>query len=301
MDISIFYEHFDSDKLLVNISMSEYTSFKVGGPVDLMVTPSNTEEIRSAINLCKSNGLPYFVMGKGSNLLVRDLGFRGVIISLSKKLEKIERLEDCTIKAEAGVSLAKLAAYAADVGLAGLEFASGIPGSLGGALYMNAGAYDYDMSGVVSCAGLIDENGDEQDMQVNEMSLGYRTSIFQSKGYIIKDVTLKLHAGDRELIKAKMMELNNRRKVSQPLEMPSAGSTFKRPEGYYAAKLIDDCGLKGYSIGGAKVSEKHAGFIVNYDNATASDILSLMEYVKDRVYEKFGVMLVPEVEVLGSV
>ena len=298
MDLNIFFDHFTPEKLLTDACMSEYTSFKVGGPADLMVMPSSAEEIMTALSLCKSRGLPYFVMGKGSNLLVMDSGFRGVIINISKNFDKIEQIDECTIKAESGVTLAKLAAFAAEVSLSGLEFASGIPGSLGGALYMNAGAYNEEMAGVVVCAGLIDEDGNEISMKKNEMALGYRTSIFQNKKYIITDCTLKLHAHDKEQIKAKMLELNSRRKISQPLDLPSGGSTFKRPPGYYAAKLIDESGLKGFSIGGAKVSEKHAGFIVNYNNASAADIIALMERVKRTVYEKFGVMLVPEVEIL---
>ena len=298
--IDVFYEQFEDKMLLRDANMREYTSFKVGGAADLMVMPTNSDEVKRAIKLCKENNAPYFVMGKGSNFLVRDTGFRGVVINLSKGLEKIESLDDTTIKAEAGITLAKLAGFAAELSLSGLEFASGIPGSLGGALYMNAGAYDYDMSGVVICASVIDECGNEVVMQAAEMALGYRTSVFHSKKYVIKDCTLKLHKGDKDAIKAKMLELNNRRKVSQPLDLPSAGSTFKRPLGYYAAKLIDDCGLKGFSIGGAMVSEKHAGFVVNYNNATASDILTLMKHIQNTVFEKFGVTLVAEVEVLGE-
>jgi len=300
MNSNVFYEHFCEEKLLRNANMSEYTSFKVGGAADLMVMPSNISDIRQAISLCKSNAIPYFVMGKGSNVLVKDAGFRGVIINLSKGFEQIEQVDEYVVKAEAGVSLAKLAAFVADASLEGLEFASGIPGSLGGALYMNAGAYDYDMSGVVLSAELIDEDANVLMMQASEMALGYRTSVFHGGKYIIANCTLKLRLGAKEAIKAKMLELNNRRKVSQPLELPSAGSTFKRPPGYYAAKLIDDAGLKGFSVGGAMVSDKHAGFVVNYNNATASDILALMDYVKKDVYEKFGVVLVPEVEVLGE-
>jgi len=299
MDISIFCEHFAPEKLLANAYMNEYTTFKVGGCADLMIIPSSAYEIKKAVDLCKSDGLSYFVMGKGSNLLVKDSGFRGVIINMAKNFEKIEQIDDRTIKAESGVTLAKLAAFVGEISLSGLEFASGIPGSLGGALYMNAGAYGEEMSGIVIQAGLIDENGNEFTMEKNEMDLGYRTSVFQSKNYIIKDCTLKLNPYDKEKIKQRTLELNNRRKISQPLDLPSGGSTFKRPVGHYAADLIDKSGLKGYSIGGAMVSEKHAGFIVNYNNATAEDILTLMEHVKSVVYEKFNVTLIPEVEVLG--
>jgi len=300
MNNNLFFDHFDKSKLITNAIMSEYTSFKVGGVADLMFLPSNACDIKTAIGLCKSNDIPYFVMGKGSNVLITDAGFRGVIINMTKGLEAIEQQDEVSIKAESGITLAKLAAFALDISLAGLEFASGIPGSLGGALYMNAGAYDYDMSGVVMSARLMDEHGSEFEMSVSEMGLGYRTSVFNSKKYIILDATLKLQTGDKEQIRAKMLELNNRRKVSQPLELPSAGSTFKRPMGYFAAKLIDDAGLKGFTVGGAMVSEKHAGFVVNYDNASANDILALMTHVKASVYDKFGVSLEAEVEVIGE-
>ena len=299
MDISIFREHFTQEKLLPNALMNEYTAFKIGGPADLLILPSSAEEIRLAISLCKQGNLPYFVMGKGSNLLVKDAGFRGVVINISKNFEHVERVDDCVIRADAGITLAKLAAFAADLGLSGLEFASGIPGSLGGAVYMNAGAYDGAMSDVIRTVGVIDEDGNEFDMSKSEAELGYRSSIFQKTKYIIKNCTLELEPCDKGLIKEKMLDLNGRRKASQPLDLPSGGSTFKRPEGYYAAKLIDDSGLRGYSIGGAKVSEKHAGFVVNYDNATAQDVIDLMEHIKSTVYEKFGVTLVQEIEVLG--
>jgi len=300
MDYSVFCKDFTQEELLFNAPMSEYTSFKAGGAADLMVTPESKEKVKKALLICKSEGLPYFIMGKGSNLLVRDSGFRGIIIYLSKNLEKIELLNDYTIKAEAGITLAKLAGFAMEHSLAGLEFASGIPGSLGGALYMNAGAYDSEMKDVVLSAGLIDDKGNELTMQNGEMQLEYRNSIFQKANYIILDATFRLSKGDKEQIKEKMLELNSRRKDKQPLDLPSGGSTFKRPPGHFASKLIDDAGLKGYSIGGAKVSEKHAGFIVNYNNATANDIIALMEYVKKAVYERFGVMLTPEIEIIGD-
>jgi len=300
MDYSIFCKYFTPEELLSNTPMSEHTSFKVGGAADLMIMPSRATKIKKAIDLCKSEGLPYFIMGKGSNLLVRDSGFRGVVICMSKYLEKIELADDCTIKAEAGTTLSKLASFAMERSLSGLEFASGIPGSLGGALYMNAGAYECEMKDIVLTAGVMNNSGEEFLMHISEMQLGYRSSVFQKSNYIIIDSTLRLSKGDKEQIKEKMLELNSRRKEKQPLDLPSGGSTFKRPEGYYASKLIDDAGLKGFTIGGAKVSEKHAGFIVNYNNATAKDIISLMEHVKSVVYEKFGVMLTPEVEIIGD-
>ncbi|MCL2565390.1 MAG: UDP-N-acetylmuramate dehydrogenase [Defluviitaleaceae bacterium] len=300
IDYNIFYENFASDKLLSNTLMSEYTSFKVGGAADLIIMPTNAEEVKKAINICNDKSFPYFIMGKGSNLLVGDAGYRGIIICMSKNLEKVKLVNDCEIKAEAGITLSKLAGFAMEYSLAGLEFASGIPGSLGGALYMNAGAYDSEMKDVVLSAELIDNKGNELIMQSNEMELGYRSSVFQKNNYIITNVTLKLLKGDKEQIKDKMSDLNGRRKEKQPLDLPSAGSTFKRPPNHFASKLIDEAGLKGFAVGGAKVSEKHAGFIVNYNNATASDIITLMEHVKVTVYEKFGVTLIPEVEIIGD-
>jgi len=299
MDYSIFSKYFEVDKLLFNSAMSEYTSFKVGGPADLIITPANIEDVKSALSLCKSKGLPNFVMGKGSNLLVKDSGYKGVIICTSKSLDNIEFLGEGIIRAGAGTTLAKLAGFAADLSLAGLEFASGIPGSLGGAVYMNAGAYDGEMKDVIVSANVIDEGGNAIAMAKADMAFGYRSSVFQKNKHIIFDVTLSLTKGDKESIREKMLDLNGKRKEKQPLDLPSGGSTFKRPEGHFASKLIDDSGLKGYSIGGAMVSPKHAGFIVNYDNATADDIISLIEHVKLTVFNKFGVKLVPEVEIIG--
>jgi len=300
MDYNIFRGFFANDKLLFSVPMSEYTSFKIGGPADLMIMPTDSWEIKKAIELSNENGLSYHVMGKGSNLLVKDHGFRGVIICTSKNLESFEFLDEHTIKAGAGITLAKLAAFAGEASLTGLEFASGIPGSLGGAVYMNAGAYGGEMKDIVLSAGLIDKNGNEVTIDKSEMALEYRSSIFQKANYIITDCTLRLTKGNKDEIKEKMLDLNGRRKEKQPLDLPSGGSTFKRPEGHFASKLIEEAQLKGYSIGGAKVSEKHAGFIVNYNSATASDVISLIEYVKAKVYDKFAVSLIPEIEIIGE-
>ena len=298
MGYSIFCEHFSKDRLLFDAPMSEYTSFKIGGPADLMVMPVNSEEVQKAVDLCKASGLPYFVMGKGSNLLVKDSGVRGVIINLSKYLESYEFIDDLTLKAGAGITLAKLAGIAADKGLEGLEFASGIPGSLGGAVYMNAGAYDFEMKDVLVSATVLCGDGREKIMDTNDMALGYRSSVFQKSAHIILDATVKLMLGDKDKIREKMLELNGRRKEKQPLDLPSGGSTFKRPEGHFASKLIDDCGLKGFSIGGAKVSEKHAGFVVNYNQATACDVIAVMDHVREKVFKEFGVTLVAEIEII---
>ena len=299
MNYNVFREQFTAEKLIFGAPMSEYTSFKVGGPADLMVLPANPEEAKKAVLLCKANSFPYFIMGNGSNLVVKDSGVRGVIISLSKNFEKVELLDGLTLRADAGITLAKLAGFAAEHELSGLEFASGIPGTLGGAVYMNAGAYGGEMKDLIETVRIINEDGNEFAMDNSELAFDYRSSIFQKSSYIITSCRLKLRKGSREQIKAAMLELNARRKEKQPLELPSGGSTFKRPGGYYAAKLIEDAGLKGFTIGGAKVSEKHAGFIVNYNNAAAGDIIALMEHVKSEVYSAFGILLVPEVEIIG--
>ena len=302
MDLSLFKNEFAAEKLLYNEPMSNYTSFKIGGPADLIVFPETKEEIQKAIWICKEKGFPYFIMGKGSNLLVKDAGYRGVVIALCKNYEDITLLDKNSIYAGAGVTLSKLAGFAMDNSLAGLEFASGIPGSLGGAVFMNAGAYDGEMKDVITSVDLLDENGNEISKTNEEMGFGYRTSIIQKNDgkYIVLGANLKLEAGDSAQIKTKSLELNKRRKDKQPLDLPSAGSTFKRPEGYFAAKLIDDAGLKGLSSGGAMVSEKHCGFIVNFNKATADDVITLIEMVKEKVYKQFSIELEAEIRIIGD-
>ena len=302
MDLSLFESEFAVEKLLYNEPMSNHTSFRIGGPADLIVFPETKAEIQKALLMCKENALPYFIMGKGSNLLVKDAGYSGVIIALSKNYESIQLLDKNNISAGAGISLSKLAGFAMDNSLAGLEFASGIPGSLGGAVFMNAGAYGGEMKDVITSVDLLDENGSEMAMTNEQMEFGYRTSFIQKNDgkYIVLGANMRLETGDVESIKAKSMELNMRRKDKQPLDLPSAGSAFKRPEGYFAAKLIDDAGLRGFSYGGAMVSQKHCGFIVNFNSATADDVITLVRMVKEKVYQQFEIELESEIRIIGD-
>ena len=288
----------DKANIKVDEPMKNHTSFKVGGPADILVTPEDIEQIQAVIKICIENGVKYYLIGNGSNLLVRDGGIRGVVIKLSK-LNKIE-VEGNRIMAQSGASLYNVAQVALDAGLKGFEFASGIPGSIGGASAMNAGAYDGEMSMVLESMLAIDNNGELLTLAKDEMELTYRSSAILKHGYTVVGVTLNLQAGDKEVIKARMDTLAKRRSDKQPLEYPSAGSTFKRPEGYFAGKLIQDCGLKGTCVGDAQVSEKHSGFIINRKNASAQDILSLIMLVQHEVEEKFGVKLHTEVRIWGE-
>ena len=278
--------------------MSTHTSFKIGGKADYFVECDNFDCLKAVLKAIKDCGLDYFILGKGSNLLVSDKGIRGVVVSLGR-LDKIE-VNGESVTAYAGVTLAKLCMAALENSLTGLEFAYGIPGSVGGALYMNAGAYGGEMSQVVTCATVLDKNGDIKEIPLKCMELGYRTSVFKTNGDIILSVKFSLKKGDKAEIKDKMDDFMSRRKDKQPLEYGSAGSTFKRPEGYFAGALIEKNGFKGVSVGGAMVSQKHAGFVINYDNATASDVLALMERIKATVLDKDGVLLEPEVIFVGE-
>jgi UDP-N-acetylmuramate dehydrogenase len=280
--------------------MNKHTSFKVGGPADVFITPQNTKQLLFAINSCKEQGIPFYIMGNGSNLLVRDKGYRGVIIQVYKNISQV-KIEGEYVWAEAGVLLSSLANRLLNENLSGFEFASGIPGTLGGAIYMNAGAYGGEMKQIVRAATVLDEKGKQKVLDVDELSLGYRTSVIQKKGYTVLSARLKLKKGNKEEIGRKIQELTVQRVTKQPLEMPSAGSTFKRPQGYYAGKLILDSGLRGSTIAGAQVSEKHCGFVVNRGNATAKDILHLIAHIQSTVKEKFNVDMEPEVRVIGEV
>ncbi|WP_291632676.1 UDP-N-acetylmuramate dehydrogenase [Clostridium sp.] len=291
-------EVIDKENIVVDESMKNHTSFKVGGPADILVTPRNSEEVRTIIKICKENKVDFYLIGNGSNLIVRDGGIRGVVIKLLK-LDKIE-VEGSKIIAECGASLYNVTKAALGAGLSGIEFASGIPGSIGGASAMNAGAYNGEMSMVLESMLAIDNNGELLNLTNGEMELAYRSSAILKHGYTVISVTLNLKQGDKEAIKARMDDLAERRRDKQPLEYPSAGSTFKRPEGYFSGKLIQDCGLKGFCVGDAQVSEKHSGFIINRKNASAKDILDLIELVQHEVEEKFGVQLHTEVKVLGE-
>lgn len=279
--------------------MKKHTTFQVGGPADCFVKPQNAEEVRKTVTLCREMEIPYFILGNGSNLLVSDKGYRGAIIHIGKALGQVEVHGDC-IRAGAGATLAKVAAKALEAGLTGLEFASGIPGSLGGAVVMNAGAYGGEMVQVIKNVAVLTKEGERKILGPSELDMGYRKSCILPMEYIVTEAELVLLPGEKEKIKAKMEDLASRRREKQPLEFPSAGSTFKRPEGYFAGKLIMDTGLCGFSVGGACVSEKHCGFVVNKGGATAEDVLCLCREVGRRVYEKFGVSLEMEVKTLGD-
>lgn len=278
--------------------MKKHTSFKIGGTADYMTLPESPEEIKSIIELCKERKVPYVIIGNGSNLLVSDKGIEGVVIKISSGMSEMKVYGE-VIHAGAGVLLSTLSKKALEHGLTGLEFASGIPGTLGGAVVMNAGAYGGEMKDVLEKIGYLDAEGNICEMVNENASMGYRTSIFSDSELIVLYCTVRLRKGDKEEISATMNELNAKRREKQPLSLPSAGSTFKRPEGYFAAKLIEDAGLKGFTMGGAAVSEKHSGFVVNIGDATAEDVRKLMSHVKKTVYEKFDVSLEPEVKFLG--
>ena len=279
--------------------MKSHTTVRVGGPADYFVTPHTKEEIRQVIRLCKEEEIPFAVLGNGSNLLVGDKGFRGVIIQLFKNFSNII-IEEENIYAQSGALLVRLANQAAKQGLTGLEFASGIPGTLGGAVVMNAGAYGGEMKDVILWSDVLTEDGEFLRLSGEELELGYRTSVIQKKHYFVLGAALRLKKGDQNEIRSMMEELKEKRVSKQPVEYPSAGSTFKRPEGYFAGKLIMDTGLRGFSVGGAQVSEKHCGFVINKGGATAKDVQLLIKEVADRVEERFGVRLEPEVKMLGE-
>lgn len=283
----------------VNVPMSKYTTFKVGGPADYLVTPSTSEQIKEIIQSCNQYKIKYYILGNGSNVLVRDSGFNGVIIKLHKKFSNY-KIDNKMITAQAGITLLQLAKVAGENSLSGLEFASGIPGTLGGAVTMNAGAYNREMSQVLLSAKVLDDKDEIRTLSLEQLELGYRTSIIIKNKYTLLEATMKLIEGDKQLIQNEVDELMNRRREKQPLDYPSAGSTFKRPTGYFAGKLIMDAGLSGYRIGDACVSPKHCGFIINLGHATANDIIELIDYIKNKVYEKYQVILEPEVKILDE-
>ena len=288
-----------SDNVYRNEPMKRHTTFRIGGPADYYLCPHSAKEIQKVVEICREEKLPYFILGNGSNLLVSDNGYRGVVIRLWKNVSDI-RVEGCLIHAKAGASLAKIAAEALEEGLTGMEFAAGIPGTLGGAVVMNAGAYGGEMKDILKEVLVMDQQGRIFTLEKKDLKLGYRTSAVKEKGYIVLAAVLELRPGDREEIRKLMEDLKQKRVEKQPLDLPSAGSTFKRPEGYFAGKLIMDAGLRGFSVGGAQVSEKHCGFVVNTGGASASDVLTLIREVQKRVREKFGVELETEVKFLGE-
>lgn len=278
--------------------MSAHTTFKIGGPADLFCLPSTADALRELLLWARAEGQPVFALGGGSNLLVRDGGVRGVVVSTAR-LSRIERIEDTWIEAECGVPLAKLASFARDLSLSGLEFAQGIPGSVGGGVYMNAGAYGGSLEQSVRETDALSADGGAVTVRGGEHAFGYRKSCFVDGGTVLR-TRIELSHGDRDEIAAQMDDYRERRRSTQPLEYPSAGSAFKRPPGLFAGKLIQDSGLKGARVGGAQVSEKHAGFIINTGGATASDVLGLIERIQIEVFRQFGVMLESEIRVIGE-
>ena len=286
-------------KVLVNEPMTSHTTFRIGGPADYFVMPETVEELANVLKLCKEENTPYFILGNGSNLLVGDKGFRGVVIQLYKNFDGLS-IEGTKITAKSGAMLIRVAKEAGKAGLTGLEFASGIPGTIGGAMVMNAGAYGGEMKDVVTSVTVLTKDGDIKTLSGDEMNFRYRGSVVEDEGYIVLEAVMELKEGNLEEIQARMDELSVQRRTKQPIEYPSAGSTFKRPEGYFAGKLIQDAELRGYQVGGAQVSEKHCGFVINAGGATAADVMQLMQDVSDKVMEQFGVTLEPEVKRIGE-
>lgn len=285
-------------QVLTDALLSEYTSFKIGGPAAVLVSPANEEEIGAALAIAKRHEVPVFVLGNGTNLLVSDQGYQGMILHIGKNYSSIS-VEGNVIRAQAGALLSRTARQAYLHGLTGMEFAAGIPGSLGGAVSMNAGAYGGEMKDILTEVTLMDRSGNIFTLPAEEMDLSYRHSCVFDRELIVLSATMVLREGDPAAIEARMNELAEARRSKQPLEYPSAGSTFKRPEGYFAGKLIQDAGLKGFAVGGAQVSEKHSGFVINTGGATAADVIQLIKEVQRRVYEDAGVVMEPEVRMLG--
>ncbi len=288
---------FPNSTVLTEEPMKGHTTFRIGGPADIYID-LDFDDITPVIDYLKKTDIPFTVIGNGSNLLVSDDGVEGVVLALGKKAGKIE-IADTKVVAQAGALLSTVANVAAEAGLTGLEFASGIPGTLGGAVYMNAGAYGGEIKDVIEAVTVYTPDFKKKILTADDLQLSYRHSLLMEEEGYVTEVVLRLQKGDKAEIKARIEEIKNQRVEKQPLNFPSAGSTFKRPTGYFAGKLIDDAGLRGYSVGDAQVSEKHCGFVINKGNATAHDVLQLMQDVDEKVYEKFGVHLTPEVRIIG--
>ena len=286
-------------EILVAEPMKNHTTFRIGGPADALALPKTPEEVAEVVRFCHEHAQPYYVLGNGSNLLVSDEGYRGLVLQLYRNFNDIQ-VKGETITVQSGAMLAAVARTAYQTGLTGLEFASGIPGTIGGAVVMNAGAYGGEMKNVLKEVTVLTKEGEVLVIPAKALELGYRTSVIPKNGWIVLGAVLQLKKGDQEQILARMEELKEQRITKQPLDLPSAGSTFKRPEGYFAGKLIMDAGLRGFTVGGAQVSEKHCGFVVNRGNATAADVWELICEVKRRVKEMTGVELEPEVKLLGD-
>ncbi|MDD6794222.1 MAG: UDP-N-acetylmuramate dehydrogenase [Clostridiaceae bacterium] len=294
----LFQKIYDKDNIKIDEMMNEHIYFKVGGPADIFLTPSSVEQLVQTLKLCKEKKIPYYIIGNGSNLLVKDGGIRGVVIELTK-MNSIS-VEGNVIKAGTGTLLKDVSKKAVDNSLTGFEFACGIPGSVGGAVFMNAGAYNGEINNVIKSATVIDNDCNIIVLNKKELELGYRTSKVMKENLVVISAEFELTSGEVEKIQARVDDLTTRREEKQPLEYPSAGSTFKRPEGYFAGKLIQDAGLKGCTIGGAMVSKKHSGFVINKGGATAKDILDLIAHIQAEVKSQFGVDLYPEVRILGE-
>lgn len=289
----------DKSEIMVDEPMHNHISFKVGGPADILVRPRTEEEIQKVFKIAKENNIPFIIKGNGSNILIKDGGFRGLVIEIADNFSDY-KIEGETMTVQAGALLSIIGKKAMEASLTGFEFASGIPGTLGGALAMNAGAYGGEMKNIVESVRIMDEDGNIKEYSNEEMAFSYRHSRLSDTKHIALSARIKLQKGIYEDIKEIMDDLRLKRTSKQPLEYPSAGSTFKRPEGYFAGKLIQDSDLKGYQMGGAQVSSKHSGFIINYDKASAKDIINLIDHVKERVFECFGVRLEEEVKILGE-
>lgn len=285
------------DYIRQNESMAKHCTFRCGGEAEIYIVPGTVEELVQVIAACKENDYPYMVIGNGSNILVRDEGYKGAIIEINNRISSIDVIgEDIVADAGAKLSAVAIAAYEND--LAGFEFAHGIPGNVGGAVVMNAGAYGGEMKDVIKWVKVLNDNNEVEKIEAEDLELGYRTSVIAKKGMVVLQMCIGLQIGSAGEIGEMMQILMEKRRFKQPLEYPSAGSTFKRPEGYFAGKLIEDAGLRGYRVGGAMVSDKHCGFVINYDNATAADILQLIQDVQDKVKEHSGVTLEPEVKII---
>ncbi|CEP91347.1 UDP-N-acetylenolpyruvoylglucosamine reductase [[Clostridium] sordellii] len=289
----------DKEGIYLNEPMKNHISFKVGGPADFLLKPKTEDEIKRLIEFFKNENIPYIVIGNGSNLLVKDGGIRGVVIKIADNFNKFE-IEDTKVVAQSGALLSFMGKAILNKSLTGFEFAAGIPGTLGGAIAMNAGAYGGEMKDIVKSVRLMDSKGNIIELSNKEMEFEYRRSLISKSDYIVLSAIMELKEGNFDEIKGYMKELTKSRVTKQPLNLPSAGSTFKRPEGHFAAKLIEDSGLKGLTLGGARVSDKHSGFVVNIGDAKAKDIIELINVVKSTVYSKFGVMLEEEVKILGD-
>lgn len=283
-----------------NEPMKNYTSFKIGGCAQLLVTANGLSGLCAVLMACNEENAPLFLLGRGSDLVVSDDGVKGVVLKLAGDFKSISLVDDDTVFCGSGVSLARLCTFACENSLSGLEFAWGIPGSAGGAAFMNAGAYGGEMKDVLYCCHHVTKDGQPGSFQKEELNLSYRHSVYSDNGYVITGLVLKLQKDSETEIRARMDDFMNRRKSKQPLDYPSAGSVFKRPEGYFAGTLIEQAGLKGFTIGGAQVSQKHAGFIVNIKDAASKDVKALVEYIQKTVYEKYGVPLECEIKFIGE-